>query len=337
MKKIITLTLLCTIFIGIVCFSYFSTRTVKNEDNAIGNTASNLLNGGLFCENDGKIYFSNPNDDGALYVMNSDMSNFKKLSNDNCSYINATNHYLIYVRDNHARKNTTGEFFNFNTVGIFRLDKKNGNNIKQLYGKPAGLTSLKGNYVYYQHYNAKEGLHFYQVDIDSNHEKELLKEAIAPASFGKNCLYYNGVDNDHDIHSMNLDTKSISTVYSGNCYNIVTTDNYIYFLSLSNDYAIARANLDGSHASILEKERCSFFNLSPDEKYLYYQVDGGDNNRLCRMNLATLETEPLKEGNFNSIHVTDHYVFFRKFDTNHFYYITTATGKIERFNPDVLD
>ncbi len=336
MKKAIIITILLAIFIGFICLSYFADHTTENDKDAIGNSAGNLLNGGLFCENDGKIYFSNPNDDNTLYVMDSDMKNVKKLCNDTCSYLNATNKYIIYVRDNRKQNSTPGNFFNFNTVGLYRLNKKNGNNIKQLYEKPAGLTSLKGNYVYYQHYNADEGMRFYQVKIDASEELELSKEAIFPASFSGNNLIYNGVADDHDIHSMNLKSKSASIVYSGNCYHVIATSKYLYFLSLSDMYAIARTDLDGSNFTIIEKERCSFFNLSPNEKYLYYQVDGGDNNRLCRMNLSNFKSETLKEGDFNSIHVTDHYVFFREFYSDNFYYLITATDKIERFNPKVI-
>ena len=32
-----------------------------------GSTAGNLYNGGLFCEYDGTVYFSNPSDGGKLY------------------------------------------------------------------------------------------------------------------------------------------------------------------------------------------------------------------------------------------------------------------------------
>ena len=337
MKKVIISALVCIIFIGIVCLTYLSNRTMKNKDDAIGNTAGNLLNGGLFCENDGLIYFSNPEDKGNLYVMDSDMSNVKKLYGDNCSYINATNHYIFYVRDNHKRKSAPGQFFNFNTVGIYRVNKKDGENIKQLYSKPAGITSLKGNTLYYQHYNAKENLQFYQVNIDGSKEEKITEEPISPASILGNSLYYSGVKDDHNIHSMNLDTKSSSNVYSGNCYHVIATKKYLYFLSLSNNYAIARTNLDGSKPTILVKERCSFYNISKDENYLYYQVDGGDNNRLCKLNLSTMESETLKTGDFNSIHVTDHYVFFKEFDTNRVYYLTTKTGEIKRFRPAVSE
>ena len=65
-----------------------------------GNTAGNLYNGGLFCEYDGTVYFSNPSDGGKLYSMSPDGSNLAKLCDDTVSYINADEHYLYYVRNN---------------------------------------------------------------------------------------------------------------------------------------------------------------------------------------------------------------------------------------------
>ncbi len=336
MKKIIRIFFLL-FFVGIVIASFFTGRITPNEEGAIGNTAGNLLNGGRFCEYDGKIYFANPKDRNALYVMDSDMTNMKKLSDDDASYINATTNYLVYVRDNSKRESASGQFFNFNKNGIYRINRKNGGGTEQLYGKPAGVTALKGNTIYYQHYNAKEGLHFYRVNLDKSEDTLISEEHLTPASFSSNTLIYHGEIQEHDIHAMDLDTYSSSIIYNGNCYRVVATSEYIYFLSLSNNYAIARVDLDGSNPTIIVKERCSFYNISPDEKYLYYQVDGGDHNRLCRMNLSTFESDTLADGDFNSIHVTTHYVFFKDFHTQEYYSLTCATGNISMFAPDIAD
>ncbi|MEG1742048.1 MAG: DUF5050 domain-containing protein [Acetivibrio sp.] len=328
--------IIISLSIGAGTFVYLSNRVVMNDENATGNTAGNLMNGGLFCENDGKIYFSNYKDQGALYVMDSNMKNCKKLYEDNVSYINATNKYLIYVRDNHKRNTAPGQFFNFNTLGLYRLNKKDGKDMQQLYGKAVGFAALHGNYVYYQHYDPNDNLRFHKIKINGKEDIELSTEQIVPASFSDNTLYYNGVDTEHEIHAMNLDSNSSSTLYEGNCFNVTSTSDSLYFLSLNNNYAIGRVDLHGDNPQIIVEERCSFFNISPDEGYLYYQVDGGDDNRFCRMNLSNYKSETLMKGDFNSIHVTDHYVFFRKYDTNEFFYLETATGRIALFQPKVL-
>ena len=78
MKKAITISVITIIglLLAVLIFlSIRSSRIVYNNDNAIGNSAGNLNNGGLFCEYNDKIYFANPYDYNKLYVMNSDCTN----------------------------------------------------------------------------------------------------------------------------------------------------------------------------------------------------------------------------------------------------------------------
>ena len=75
-------------------------RIPDNDSGVIGNTAGNLNSGGLFCETDGTVFFSNPYDDGHLYSMDSDCDNIKYLSHDRVSYINAAGKFVYYVKGN---------------------------------------------------------------------------------------------------------------------------------------------------------------------------------------------------------------------------------------------
>ena len=71
MKKAITISVITIIglLLAVLIFlSIRSSRIVYNNDNAIGNSAGNLNNGGLFCEYNDKIYFANPYDYNKLYV-----------------------------------------------------------------------------------------------------------------------------------------------------------------------------------------------------------------------------------------------------------------------------
>ena len=91
MKKAITISVITIIglLLAVLIFlSIRSSRIVYNNDNAIGNSAGNLNNGGLFCEYNDKIYFANPYDYNKLYVMNSDCTNAMKLNDDSVASIN---------------------------------------------------------------------------------------------------------------------------------------------------------------------------------------------------------------------------------------------------------
>ena len=164
-KHILVFLLIITIFAAIGVFTYTSGRTYFNEDIEVGNTAGNLYNGGLFSEQDGKIYFSNDEDDGSLYVMDSDCTNIRKIYDDKAVFINADSNYIYYVRANNTRDNQQGTLMMFYNTGVFRINH-NGRNLKAFTGNPGAYLTLHGNNIYFQRYDAGIGLYLYKYRID---------------------------------------------------------------------------------------------------------------------------------------------------------------------------
>ena len=55
------------------------------------------------------------------------------------------------------------------------------------------------------------------------------------------------------------------------------------------------------------------------------------------MNLETMKSETLLDGNYKQIHVTKNYVFFKNFEDTTTYVISTdGIGKLSTFNPPNL-
>ena len=322
--------------IAFVTYTYLKSITYYNDDTTYGSTAGNLYNGGLFCEKDNTIYFSNFDDDGALYRMDLNCDKLKKISDDKPSYINADDHYIYYARKNYTKEASTQSVFASMNRGIYRLNH-DGTNLFRLYQDPSGLLSLYGNQIYYQHYNSKSGTAFHQVDIDSKNDKKLSNEPLAPASFYNGYLYYAGVTEEHYIHAMNAKTKEARIIYDDNCYMPIATKDGIYYISLDDNYAVCRIDLDGSNKTILVEEFCSTFNLSPDGSIIYYQVDGGDQNRLDQFDLATMTSRTIRAGNYKQIHVTSNYVFFRDFKDTTTYAYQPKNGDLKIFRAPVID
>lgn len=335
MKKVIISILIILVLLSGGIFYLFSSRTVYNAEGTTGNTPGNLLNGGLFCEDEGKIYFSNQNDDGSLYVMDSDCTNFKKLYNDKAAYINSAGKYLYYSRKNYEWDKKSQALFVLDNAGVYRI-QKNGSRITQLDKERADMLSLSGNYIYYQPF-IKEGYQLHQVKLDKKEKKLISKYPFLPASIQNHTLYYAGTEKNHHIYSMNLSGTASNTVYEGNCAFPIVQEDYIYFLDLENNYAITRINLDGSDPTVLVQQRVSTYNLSPSGKYLYYQVDDGENNGLFRFNTETKEEELILAGDYNSIHITGNYVFFNEFNSSKVYVLPVGdAGNVGFFNPPSL-
>lgn len=311
-------------------------HTVYNEETAAGNTAGNLFNGGYYSEYDGRIYFSNQKDDGTLYSMNLDLSDLKKLSNDKVGYINVTGNYLYYIRMNYSKTKNKGDALSFKNAGIFRINL-DGSRLINLYDDPSGLINLYGNSIYYQHFNNDDGLKFYKVDIDKKNEAKLSDSPIMPISISDGLLYYSGVSNNHAIYTMNLSTGQYNLLSKVEAYAPMVQGDSIYYMSLDNNYAIYRMGKDGINPQEVVKERCSTFNITPDGKYMYYQVDDTKNNSLCCMNLSTGEMQVLMEGDYKEIHIAGGRVFFSDFNETTQYYTTIGFRTlILEFNPEII-
>lgn len=335
-KKVLIILFIITVVTFAGIFIYSNGRTYLNDEELVGNTTGNIFNGGLFCERDDKIYFSNDNDDGSLYVMSSDATKFKKIHNDKAAYINADENYIYYLRANNTRENKAKNILMFNNTGIYRINQ-NGRSLKLISSNPGGYVTLKGNHVYYQNYNVEEGLFLYRNQTDGSLERLLLKEAVIPIAIINNKIYYVAANKNHNINSLDLSSFTSHSFVEGEFGYPIFFDDYIYYMDQSNNYSINRMYKDGTDNVVLVNDRCSTYNITNSGKYLYYQVDDLDNSKICRMDLTSMTTEVLLSGHYKQIHVTENYVFFKEFN-NSYTYIISADGNptLSTFNPPVL-
>lgn len=332
-KVVLILSLLLLAVVGGIAFSYFSNRVLFSEGTSLGNLPGNIYNGGYFCQQGSTIYFSNFNDDGVLYSMNQSLSQMKRISGDKVSYLNADQNYLYYCRVNNLKNMPSDFVFQVFTNGVVR-SSFDGKKQALLYEKPSGMMQVYKNYIYYQHYTKESGVTLHQVKIDGSEDSLLSSLLIPPASIYQDRLYYTGLQNDRSIHAINLKNASSSLIWEGQTYLPISTKTGLYYIATLEDYSICKVTYDGRESTTLVTERCSTYNITEDERYLYYQVDGGDQNRICVMDLQSGETQTLLEGNFKEIHLTANYVFFRSFDELSMYSCPIGMGETPTtFNP----
>jgi len=329
-KKVIYIIIVIVLLLaaaGIGVYYYFSSRIHYNNGDAIGNTAGNLNNGGKFCEYEGKIYFSNPYDHGRLYVMNSDCTKAKSLNTDTVSSLNVYGDYMYYVRNNFSRTTiavgTRAQMF-----GVYRTDLE-GNNAKILYQTKSGIASLYGNYLYYQHYDDDEGLTFYKIKIDGTEETKISDNLYNPASVYNGKIYFADTYNNNRISTMDLKTDSISSYYTANSYMVDADKDYVYYIDLDKDYALVRLN---TATKTLEQ----LFSL-PDAKVInynrygskiFFQLEGGEQPGLYRINTDGTQLEFIASGNISGIHCTSQYTFFQYYEDKVSLYRVPTTGVI---------
>lgn len=320
LSKIITGVVIAAAIAAIGIGSYMSTRIKYNDEGCLGNTAGNLMNKGLFAEHNGKIYFSNPYDGDQLYSMNSDCTDIKKLSDDSVSYINVTDNYIFYVRNNFDPDNA-GMIFRGQLYGIIR-SKLNGKNGKALTIDVVPSMVLIGNRVYYGSYDNGRIQTMY-TSIDKKETSTIKNTQIPLYSIAGSKVYYSGTDGDHDIHSLDLSSGLSETLLEGNTYLASMDDDILYYLDMSNNYALTAYDTLTDVTKVLYDGKCINYNIYDD--VIFFQTEDG-NNALHRMKLDGSGDTIIAAGNCDSISCTSQYTFFTFYGQNILYRVPTHDG-----------
>ncbi len=293
-------------------------------EDTIGNTAGNIRGEGRFCEFDGKVYFSNPYDGDALYVMNPDGSEMEKLLNSSVSYINAGGNYLFYYLE--SRNGGSGLGYIRATTGIYRSTLK-GKESSCLDNDMATMLVLIGDQIYCQHYDNNEFSTFHKIPAaGSKEEIELSKDIVETASVQNGTIYYSGLINDHYLYAWDTKTDTNRLIWEGNTSYPTVIGNYVYYMDVDNDYHLFRYDLSNDELVALTDERLDYYNIY--DNVIYYQTNGTDTPALKRMNIDGSGAEVVMEGVYHRINATSAYTYFQPFDDDSVIYRTSTFGPV---------
>ncbi|MDO5403802.1 MAG: DUF5050 domain-containing protein, partial [Eubacteriales bacterium] len=331
MKKVLKIIITIILIVAIGAYGtyyYISNRFEYNNDNATGNTAGNLNNGGLFCEYNGKIYFANPYDNNYLYVMDSDCTNARKLNSDSVAYLNVCGNYIYYVKNNFSR-NSIGVVFRGQLFGLYRTDLE-GKETKALYDELSGPLSLCGNYIYYQHYSDSNALQFYKAKIDGSENIFISDSDYNPASVYNGKIYFSDPENRHNICCYDTAGGRVTTYYETNSYKVDAENNYIYYIDVTKGYALVRLNMTTKTLEQLYDDNGKVVNYNLYGNKIFFQTENGDNTGLYRMNADGTQLEYLAAGNLTNINCTSQYTFFQYYENQGTLYRVPTIGAITK-------
>lgn len=331
MKKtrIIILPIMVIIIFGIFMISCRKSDELQyNDDDAIGNSAGNLYNGGQFCEYNGRIYFSNPYDGDYLYSMNSDCSDIEKLREEPCMSINVCGKYIYYVKKS-INITKDSSVFAGQRYGLVRCEL-DGSNSKQLYDTYTTKVLLAGNTLFYDcNVNATQfGIN--KVDISGDDEALVTTDNFDLVSCEDGKIYYSGTLEDHNIYVYDTATGVTSLFYAGNTFKASMTDGYLYYIDLSNGYALTKVNTKDNTKTVISKKHCINYNVIGIT--CFYQVED-NNSGLYRNNIYGTKEKLIMNGNISSIFATSQYTFFTQFGSTNLFRVGTFDGEqVETFN-----
>ena len=286
-------------------------RITNNPPGTLGNTPGNLQNGGLFCEDDGIVYFSNPYDGGSLYSMNSDETNIKKVLNGNTQFINSAGKFLYYYDAGSTSGDGLG--YVFNSAGFFRYQKKSKTNPKYIKRSLGTSLALIDNYLYYQTYETGNHMSLYKTKIDGSDEQVLSNDDINPSCVTTGGFLYSQPNSNMHLQYWNTVSDSTSEILLEDVYQPVIDGNFVYYIDVHNNYGISRADLATGSVTQLIDGRVDCFNIA--NGIIYYQTCG-DEYCLKSANADGSNVTVIKPGVYHNINITSNYVYFKDFYTD---------------------
>ncbi len=301
---------------GLGVAHHFLTKIPENPENATGNTAGNLISGGLFCELDGKIYFSNPYDSGRLYSMNPDCSNVKKISDDSVSFINGCGRYLYYVKYNGASMDWVNAVLSDNTYSIMRCRVNGSQSDAITSGRSATDLALSGNTLIY---NTKNSL-THSIGTDGNDSKLIAEENNVNAGIYQGYVYYSSKTNRNRIYTMSVETGASAIYLDVNAYLPTRVDNTLYYIDLDNDYALTKLDISTNTKSVITTDKVVLYNVY--DNVIFCQTEN-DVHELVRISTDGNNRAVIFQGDVTSISCTSEYTFFQKFGSDSMYRVPT--------------
>lgn len=321
-KRVLSITAVsvCIVLIAVAITIYsVNNKFIYNADNATGNSAGNLYNGGLFCEHEGKIYFANPADNSYLYRMDSDCTNPVRLNTDSIAYINVDGNHIYYVKNNFS-PNSVGTVLRGNLFGLYRTDLK-GKNSVALYNQLTGTLALCGNYIYYQHYDGVNDTCLYKIKIDCTEDTKISSYNYNPACVYNGNVYFSNIQGDHNVLKLSNSGNGTSVFYYGNTYLPAIENNCLYYIDLGDGYNLKRYQLSTKTLDLISDQRCINYNVIGNK---VYYVTEGENGGLYRSNTDGSQPELVTRGNISSVHCTSQYTFFTFYGDETLYRVSSV-------------
>lgn len=328
-QNMVILIVVLVLFLGMglgIVFAALNDKIPPNPEGTIGNTAGNLNNGGLYCESEGVVYFSNAYDGGALYSMNVNETNLKRLNTTVSRNILSGGDYLYYFQTGSSNR---GGFGYLRSPASFNRCRKDGKKIESIVRSIIVNAQLVGNDLIVLDNNDSNPC-VKKIKIDKSDEQILFNYQINPSCAVGNTIYYNETVSSHYLYSINTSSGTRSVVWEYNLWYPVVDGEYVYFLDIENGYKLCRYHLTANFVEILTNDRVECYNLG--NGYIYYQT-GGTDPKLMWMYLDGSNKTVVSPGVYTNLNMTSMYVYVQSFyEKDSVYHTALGSSNLEIFS-----
>lgn len=236
-------------FVGVISIPDFTTRI-----EGLGNTSSNISNGGIVAESQGWVYYVNSHDNNFIYK--TDGVKDIKLNEHASSYINVVENWVFYINDSDLgtvhRMQTNGSkneslkfrankmvvedawiyFINPDYDKLICRVKVNGEKLKPLSTSGATNLALSDNHIYYNDNNT--GILFRTDKVGGSEELLAHGVILTMIIVENNLIYFDTIGEDGGIHvyQMDLHGNNLQSVLRGygKIQQFIVNDEFLFFV-----------------------------------------------------------------------------------------------------------
>lgn len=252
-----------------------------------GNTAGNIINRGLFAEDDSYIYYDDISNDHKLYRKNKNSEDKVKLSDDEANNINVYNGFIYYTNETDGGK-------------IYRMKIDGTGKTKLSDDNRSTNVNVVDGFIYYTNKNGG----IYKLKIDGSERTKITYDVAQFINVSDGFIYYrNGSDNGA-IYKISINGDHMTKLSNDNATMVVVSGNFIYYTKWNSE-GIFKMDLSGNNVTKIYSKAAP---INVNGNYVYFLLNGGD---ICRMGLAGENVVKLSQGTgVGYISVLDESLYF---------------------------
>lgn len=252
-----------------------------------GNTNGNIINRGLFAEDDSYIYYDDISNDHKLYRKNKNSINKVKLSDDEANNINVYNGFIYYTNETDGGK-------------IYKMKIDGTGKTKLSDDGTSSNVSVVDGFIYYTNKNGG----IYKLKVDGSERTRITYDVAQFINVLDGFIYYrNGSDNGA-IYKISINGDHMTKLSNDNATMVIVSGNFIYYTKWNSE-GIFKMDLSGNNVTKIYSKSVP---INVDGNYVYFLLNGVE---ICRMGLAGENVVKLSQGTgVGYISVLDESLYF---------------------------
>ncbi len=289
-------------------------RTVSNSINKTeliinslptnGNTAANILNGGLACMRGELIFLSLPDHNYNIYKLDTGKNQIIKLNSDESWFINICENWIYYSNSSNREQ-------------IYRLNIE-GSIKEKITSDSCWYLNVTENWVYYS--NESDKYKLYKIRTNGEDKTKLNDDESHNISLYENWIYYTNKSDNGKLYRINTNGEEKVKLFNDEVSYFCICDNWVYFVNKGDGMKLYKMDLREMEIEKLNDDISSNINIC--NGWIYY-CNKSDAGKLYRVRTDGKEKSKLNDDYTDYISIVGGFVYYcNKSSENRIYKIS---------------